>query len=281
MEFLVAGGNITGQVHNPANVVSVTGKVDGDGNGSLTVANVSAATLHMTGDHFDAEWQNRECVRHAEGSRENAGQEAALTAERKQYQDRFADLSRRAGTGDKTVDYAALRAAYVYSETWDFYNARLPELMQQAYAAQKGGDCATALADIDQVLHMNFTVSEAHSLRGECLKETDRDQSRIESRIADGLSNSVLDSGDGDNEKTAYVVNTMDEENLALIHRHLQIKARQTEIRGTDGHYYDMIQAIGLSGGVRVRAVYFDVSSFAKGRESKRAAAALAAANIH
>lgn len=281
LEIVVADGSISGQVRNPGNVVPVTGTVDHDGNGSLVVARSSQATLKMTGDRFDTEWQNSQCVRHAQGNRIDLARQASLAAERKQYQDQFADLSRRAEAGDKKVDYTALRAAYVYSESWDFYNIRLPELMLQAFAAQKGGDCTTALADADQVLKSNFTVSEAHQLRADCLEDNDRAHARIESGIADGLKDSVLDSGDGENEKTAYVINTMDEENLALIHRHFQIKARQTEVRGQDGRYYDVIQAIGIGAGIRVRTVYFDVSSFAKGRESKRAAIAEATASIH
>lgn len=280
MEIVVADGTISGQVHNPANVVPVTGKVDNDGNGSLLVARVSQATLKMTGDRFDAEWQNSQCVRHAQGNRVDASKQASLTSERKQYQDQFADLARRAEAGEK-VDYTALRSAYVYTDGWDFYIGRLVELMQQAYAAKKGGDCATALADADQVLKTNFTVSAAHQLRADCLEDSDRPRVRIESTIADGLKDSLFESGDGESEKSAYIVNTMDEENITLDHRHLQIKARQTEVRGLDGRYYDVVQAVGFGAGVRVRTVYFDVSSFAKGRESRRAAAAQTAAAIH
>jgi hypothetical protein len=282
LEILIADGNITGQVHNPANVVPVSGKVDNDGNGSLLVANVSQATLKITGDRFDANWQNSQCSRHAEGGRVDAGRDASLATERKQYQDKFADLVTRAESGDKQVDYTALRTAYVYTENWDFYDTKTVSLMQQAYAAKKGEDCVTALADLDQVIKFDFTIAEAHSMRADCLEDSDRAHARIESAIADGLTDSVTGSGDGESEKTAYVVDTVNEENEILLHKHFQLRARQTEVRGADGRHYDTVQAIALNNGVvRERNIYFDVSSFAKGRESKRAAAALTAASIH
>ena len=72
--------------------------------------------------------------------------------------------------------------------------------------------------------------------------------------------------------------------------RKIQIKARQTEVRGSDGHYYDEVQGISIHSGwgaygntttsASVKTVYFNVDSFVKGRESHRAAIATAAATI-
>ena len=166
------------------------------------------------------------------------------SAERKQYQDRFADLVARAEAGDKEVDYTALRTAYAYSEHWDFYSPQVVSLLQQAAAAKKGGDCTTTMSATDDLLKLNFTVSEAHEFRHDCLEDTDRAKARIESDIADGLTDSLMNSGDGESEKTAYVVNTQEEENRVLVHKHYQLRGRQTEVRGSDGHFYDTVTAI-------------------------------------
>jgi hypothetical protein len=286
MTLLVADGAITGQVRNPGNQRPVTGKVEADGTGSLDIAG-QPATVKFTSDHFDASWQNSACIRHAEGDRDfDPSQQATLVAERKQYQDRFADLVARAEAGDKKVDYTALRSAYVYSEHWDFYNPQVISLLQQATAAKKGGDCTTTMSATDDLLKLNFTVSEAHELRHDCLEGTDRAKARIESDIADGLTDSILASGDGESEKTAYVVNTREEEDRVLAHKHFQLRGRQTEVRGADGHFYDTVTAIGIDTTpyntfVRARTIYFDVTSFSKARISKRAAIAVAAASIH
>ena len=99
-----------------------------------------------------------------------------------------------------------------------------------------------------------------------------------------------MNSGDGDSEKTAYVISTMNDELHVLAGRKIQIKARQTEVRGSDGHYYDEVQGISIRPGLgaygesvtraSVKIVYFNVDSFVKGRESRRAAVATAAAAI-
>jgi hypothetical protein len=286
MTLLVADGAITGQVRNPGNQRAVTGKVEADGTGSFEIGG-QPATIKFTSDHFDASWQNSACIRHAEGDRDiNPSQQAALVAERKQYQDRFADLVARAEAGDKKVDYTALRTAYAYSEHWDFYSPQVVSLLQQAAAAKKGGDCTTTMSATDDLLKLNFTVSEAHEFRHDCLEDTDRAKARIESDIADGLTDSILASGDGESEKTAYVVNTQEEENRVLVHKHYQLRGRQTEVRGADGHFYDTVTAIEIenttfSSYVRARTIYFDVTSFSKARISKRAAVATAAASIH
>ena len=198
------------------------------------------------------------------------------------YQDQFDEMVKRAEAGDKNVDYTALRAAYVYTENWDYFGNKTLPLLQQAQVAQKGGDCATAMAKLDDVIRFDFTVDSAHSLRSDCLEDNDRAKAQIESDIAYGLINSLMDSGDGDSEKTAYVVNTQREEMDVLANRHIQLKTRQTQVRSNDGRYYDVIQGISLrGGGASVKTVYFDIDSFVTGRESKRAAIALAASSIH
>ena len=286
MTLLVAGGDVQGQVRRPKNIVGVTGKVDADGNGSIVVANVSQGTIKFSGDHFDADWSNNSCSRHASGNRDiDATQQAAIADQRKQHQNAYADLVRRATAGEK-IDYTALRAEYVYSEGWDFYDGKLGSLLDQANLAAKGKDCATALDKTEQVLKIDFLIDAAHAIRADCLADTDRAKSRIEQNIADGLIHSLMDSGDGNSMDSAYIVSTLREEMDVLANRHIQIKSRQTEVRGSNGRFYDVVQGIAIRSGfgnlsVSTKTVYFDVGSFEKGRESKRAAIAVAAAGIH
>lgn len=295
MELVVADGQIMGKIHNPANVVSVTGKVEDSGNASFTVnrqgtTQTWTGTMKFQNDRFEATWFNGGCNRHAEGGRApSPEQQAAIVAERKAHQANYADLMRRAQAGEK-IDYAKLRAESVYAENWDFYGTKLSGLISEAEAADKGKDCTGAMDKVDQILTLDFTLIQAHAIRSECLEDSDRARSRIESNIADGLTDSLMNSGDGDTEKTAYVVSTEHEEERVMINRHIQIKARQTEVRGSDGHYYDEIQGISVrsmadfNGGTSLRlsakTVYFNVDAFVKGRESRRAAVMTAAATV-
>jgi hypothetical protein len=295
MELVVADGQIMGKIHNPANVVSVSGKVEDNGDANFTVTRQSppgtwTGTMKFHSDRFEATWFNGGCNRHADGGRApSPEQQAAMATDRKQHQAAYADLARRAQAGEK-IDYASLRAEYVYAENWDFYGGKINGLMNEADAASKGKDCTAALEKTDQVLSLDFTVILAHSIRSDCLKDSDRTRSRVESNIADGLKDSLMNSGDGDTEKTAYVVSTRHEEDYALLDRHIQLKARQTEVRGSDGHYYDEVQGIsirssfGFNGGsstsISAKTVYFNVDSFVKGRESRRAAVVTAEATL-
>jgi hypothetical protein len=291
LNLIVADGHIQGQVHNPANVREMVGQVGDDGNGTFSV-NGAAGTIRFTGDHFDATWFNGTCDRHAEGDRApDAGRQAALVEERRQHQASYADLTRRAEAGEK-IDYTLLRSEFPYSENWEFYDNKIGGLMTEAFASQKGKDCAAALDQAEQVIRLDFTVSQAHKIKSDCLEDTDRAKSRIESAIADGLEDSLMDSGNGDSEKTATVITSMHEEMRALAKREIQLKTRATQVRGSDGHYYDRVDGISIrnsfvgnwgSTGISVwsKTVFFNVDSFVKGHESKRAAITQAAATVH
>jgi hypothetical protein len=152
---------------------------------------------------------------------------------------------------------------------------------------------------LDQVIKLDFTIDSAHSLRAESLRKTGHeDQGRIEDDIAKGLIHSLMDDwggphglvqsiagGAGAAEESAYVVATYREEMDVLANRHIQLKTRQTEIRGSNGHYYDLIHGVAIYAGpgqvdLAAKDVYFDITAFVAGRASRRAAAETAVAAI-
>ncbi len=147
------------------------------------------------------------------------------------------------------------------------------------------------MVKLDAVIKRDFTVDSAHDLKAECLRQAgDQEKARIESDIAKGLIHSLMDSGNGKTEKTAYVVSTVREEQDVLANRHIQVRTRETELRGSDGRYFDLVHGvsivngIGPYGGSRVdvstKDVYFDITSFVNGRASHRAAVQTAAATV-
>jgi hypothetical protein len=297
LNMVVADGELSGQVHNPGDTANFTGKVDEDGNANFVVNGHYQGTMKFTADHFDATWHNNLCERHAQGDRAlTSAQRAALAAERDKHQAAHADLIKRAEAGDKTVDYSQLRAEAVYAKDWDFYDVKARGLLDQASAAAKGKDCVLAMEKLDEVIKLDFTIDSAHSLKSDCLKQTgDRDKARIETDIANGLIHSLMDSTGGDhglfsgsggaNEQNAYVVSSMREEMDVLANRRIQIKTRQTEIRGSNGHYYDLIHGVSVTNGigridVTTKDVYFDITSFVTGRASRRAMAETVAATL-
>jgi hypothetical protein len=163
-----------------------------------------------------------------------------------------------------------LRAAYPFTEQWDAFGKTTSPLMEQANAAAKGKDCATALEKIDEVLKIDYTVIAAHRVRSDCLKGG---AAHIETKIADGLLDSLKRGGNGKSEDTAYPVMTTHEERDILAEKHVVLKTRDTEVRGSNGHYYDVVHGISVWNGVSVQDVYFDVTAEVNGRSSAMAAA--------
>ncbi len=280
MTVVVMDGAVMGQI--PGRRATFSGKLDADGSGAISFGH-DTGTIKFTADHFDANWVTPKCGQHhASGDRAPSDADnVRLLTERQQHQTRYAELVAAAEAGDPNIDYTALRALYPYSEHWDPYNNRTDGLMQQAEAAVKGGDCAAAVVLLDQIIKSDFTIDSAHALGADCLNAGNPQKAAIQNAIADGLIRSLMRSGDGDTEKTAYVVGTMREERDVLANRHIQLKTRQTGVRGSDGRYYDLVEGVSLKDGVQPRRVYFDVSAFVAGRLSRGAAIAIAAASLH
>ena len=274
MTLTMSGNTFQGETRSAGRTEAFAGTIDADGNGTFRVYRRSTGIITFTQDHFDANWNERTCRRHALGDRAMTKTEAAAVyAQRKQLQSRYAALTKRATAGDQSVNFSTLRSLYPFMDQWDPYGNKTTALLSQAAAAFSGKDCATAMKKLDEVLKMDFTIDTAHALRSECLAEAGRQPAaKIESNIADGLVDSLMHSGDGNTEGSAYVVVTQREEMDVLANRHLVFKGRGTQIRGSNGHLYDVIQAASGHDGEGVENVYFDVSSFVNGRESRMAA---------
>jgi hypothetical protein len=271
MTITVSGETLSGAVHNPGNVAPFKGSIDANGEATFTTQKGHPGTIRFSTSHFDANWKSGGCQRHALGDRAaDAAQNAALMAQRRQAQVVYDDLTARAATGDRSVDFTALRAAYPFTRQWDAGSALSGPLLQQAQAAAGGGDCTTALEKLDEVLKSDYTIIAAHRLRSQCLKG---DAARIESRIAKGLLASLKHGGNGRRENTAYPVMTMHEEGDILADRHIVLKTREVEVRGSNGHFYDVVHGVLLLPGyVQIQDVYFDVTAEVTGRTSAMAA---------
>jgi hypothetical protein len=278
MTITVSGETLSGVIHNRANVRAFTGTVDADGNATFTTQYHYSGTIKFTPDHFDANWNSGDCQRHSLGDRApDAAQAATMIAQRKQLQATYDELTARATAGDKSVDFTALRAAYPFTQQWDAFSREISPLMEQANVASKGKDCATALEKTDEVLKIDFTDIAAHRLRRDCLKG---DAARIEARIADGLMDSLKHGGNGKTEEAAYPVMSLHEEKDILLDKHIVLKTRDTEVRGSNGRFYDVVHGISLWNGVRVQDVYFDVTTQVNGRISGMVAADAVASTL-
>ena len=97
---------------------------------------------------------------------------------------------------------------------------------------------------------------------------------RIESRIADGLMDSLKRGGNGKSENTAYPVMTMHEEMDILADKYIVLKTRDVEVRGSNGRFYDVVHGVALwDNYFHSQDVYFDVTTEVMGRNSAMAVA--------
>ena len=279
MRITVSGNTLAGVVHNLANVRPFTGTVDADGNATFTVPEFHySGTIKFTADHFDANWNSGNCQRHSLGDRApDAAQTAALMARRQQAAATYDNLAARAAAGDRSVDFTALRSAYPFTRQWDVYGRTTGPILEQANAAAKGKDCVTALEKLDEVLKIDYTDIAAHRLRSDCLTG---DAARVESRIADGLMRSLTHGGDGRSEGSAYPVMTLHEESDLLHDKRIVLKTRDVEVRGSNGHFYDVVHGVSVAYGVRVQDIYFDVTTEVTGRSSSMASESSVAATL-
>lgn len=274
MTLTLSGNSFQGQTRYPTHTDAFSGKIDADGKGTFLVYPRFAGIIKFSSDHFEADWNTDHCRLHSIGDRAMTSEEVtAAYAIRKDRQARYEDLSARAAAGDKSVAFTELRAAYPYTDQWDPFGNKTAALLDEARGAATGKDCATALAKLDEVLRLDFTIDAAHALKSDCLAATGRRAAAtIEAAIADGLVRSLMESGDGSTEKSAYVVMTEREELDVLANRHLVFKARQTEILGSDGRIFDEVQGAAPRADDTTKTLFFDVSSLVNGRKSRLAA---------
>jgi hypothetical protein len=272
MTITVSGNSLSGVMHNnPRNMRAFKGSVDDNGNATFTTQLGHPGTIKFTGDHYDANWNSGDCQRHSLGDRApNAAQIAALLAQRTQAQATYDELTARAASGDRTVDFTLLRGSYPFTTRWDAYDRTVATIMEQAKTAASGRDCPTALEKLDEVITIDFTLIAAHRVRADCLKG---DAARAESRIADGLMRSLTQGGDGRSEASAYPVMTQHEEADVLADDHIVIKTRDVQVRGSNGRFYDVVHGISIRNGIQTRDVYFDVTAQVTGRSTAMLAA--------
>jgi len=83
---------------------------------------------------------------------------------------------------------------------------------------------------------------------------------------------SLKSGGNGKSEPTAYPVMSLHEERDLLKEKHIVLKTRDTEVRGSNGRFYDVVHGIALWNGLSVEDVYFDVTAEVNGRSSRIAA---------
>ena len=154
----------------------------------------------------------------------------------------YDELVARAKTGDANVDYLALRNAYAESPDYDPYGSKLTGLQNEMFEAYGRGDCAAVLAKSENIQAVNFVHVDAHLLASLCHEKLGNEEAmRREHAIARGLIGSILKSGDGKSEESAFVVVQIAEEYNVL--RVLGLRPSTQALIHAKNHSYDRFEA--------------------------------------
>jgi Domain of unknown function (DUF4919) len=168
----------------------------------------------------------------------------------------YEQMLARAKAGEPGVDYQALRFAYAAKPDFNPYGLTGASHRDAMFKAYQAGDCATAVKEASQLLDVNFVNIDGHINSDMCYSRLGNEAKRArEHAIAAGLIHSIVDSGDGKTQQTAYVVISVDEEYSLL--RVLGLKpGRQSLIQG-DGHNFDQLDATKPDG--QTQSLFFNV----------------------
>jgi hypothetical protein len=174
----------------------------------------------------------------------------------------YEQIVESAKRGDPNIDFAALRFAFLDSSSEHkdgFFNAKLLNGLNQQKDYQKLLDTANGFIAQDFVdIRSHFAAATAYKALGHDA------EFQKELAIAKGLMQSILDSGDGKSQKTAYVVINTSEEYAVLEFLGIRASGQQSLILGhtnqtSGGPAFDVLKAAKNG---QDMDIYFDIAKF-------------------
>lgn len=179
----------------------------------------------------------------------------------------------REASPDATRDFKAERLALAASKGYNAYAIGDKErsLVDAYYAIEQAADTTpekrkAAIDDMLQQLPLSFfphaIAARWYRERFESSSPPDQslyDEGYRQHRIAQGIMDSIADSGDGASQDTAWVVIHVGEEYMLMEYLELQPKD-QSLLFDSKGRAYDAFRVVDKEG--KERQVFFDISAF-------------------
>lgn len=154
---------------------------------------------------------------------------------------KYEALVDRLKANDVTVDFKELRMAYAESQGYAPYGGD-DEARKAMFAALRDKAYDKALEYAGKILKQNYVYINAHLVSSIAFGETKNlERASYHRRIADGLIQSILKSGDGKSPETAYVVITTAEE--YTLFNVLGLRPVSQSLLHEKGHSYDKMDA--------------------------------------
>lgn len=167
---------------------------------------------------------------------------------------RYNTFIKRVKKGDPTADIGELRLAFATSA--EYTSDTDSDLLKEMYAALGAKNPAVAIATAEKVLKDYYVDIDAHQVLYLAYREAnDAEKAKFHQNIVRGLIESILRSGDGKSEVTAYSVISTREEYIILQVKGLRPE-EQSLVEGKD-HQYDVMKAVNQQGGKET--LYFNI----------------------
>ena len=172
--------------------------------------------------------------------------------------DEYSVLVARAAAEDRSLDFHALRLAWLKSKAHKAINVNETELESDLFDAARSGDDARVRDAAVKVLSVDYINMFAHAvLRQACTKLHDDACAEQHHFVELGLLNSITTSGDGKTCKTGWEVVAIREEYF-IVHMLGSTPLDQALVNGADGAC-DMLNVTGPDG--KQQVYYFRIDA--------------------
>jgi len=174
----------------------------------------------------------------------------------------YETLANKLKSGDRSVDFKALRLAYADSSASRTGPDTDPD-KKAMYAALNEKDFQSAVKHADNVLAADYVDMDAHFVEYIANRELRvADKADFHKFVVQGLLKSITDSGDGKSPETAYQVIEVHEEYVVLRFMGVGLPKSQSYLH-KNGHAYDEIKFKDPHSGQEA-TIYFNVDIPAK-----------------
>ena len=167
----------------------------------------------------------------------------------------FDALLERAKKADPALDFGELRLRFAESDRYKAYADEQEEAMISAIVSDRPKEALDIVRDILGRNYMNLEAHFTGALACNALNDTPCSAQHL--YMARGIVGSILASGDGNSQNTAFRVISTSEE-LAVVRVLGVLVQDQRLLRDNDGHSFDELSVVDGKTGER-RKVYFGI----------------------
>lgn len=151
----------------------------------------------------------------------------------------YNDMLAKVKGGDTSIDFKAFRVSFTKTKAYGPYGG-LGDEVKQAFVALDKKDYKSAVKNAEKALEDSYVDMDAHVAASMGYKGLDdQAKSDLHKKIYLGLINSILNSGDGKSDATAYVVIDTHEEYIVLRALGLGLGSQSLQHKGE--HSFDVM----------------------------------------